>query len=53
VNNELGFKAVNELNQLLSRPTSNGLIELRIASVKTNPLDLKRLLEGIQQAFSL
>jgi hypothetical protein len=47
VNNEMGHSSVLELNTLLKGDNGHNITELRVASVKVAPLDLKLLLEGI------
>ena len=53
VNNEMGRKSVLELNALLKGESGHQIQELRVASVKVAPLDLKLLLEGIQHSNGL
>jgi hypothetical protein len=53
VNNEMGHKSVLELNTLLKGDNGHVIQELRVASVKVAPLDLKLLLEGIQHSNGL
>lgn len=43
----MGHSSVLELNTLLKGENGHNITELRVASVKVAPLDLKLLLEGI------